>query len=277
MALERFRPEIWSALLLSSLKKSLVYAALTNRNYEGEIKAAGDTVRITSISRPIIKTYARNANISYEELTDAQRTLHVDQEKYFAFSVDDVDAAQARADVVPEAMSEAAYGLRDEVDQFVASHYTGVVAANNLGTRVVDAAADAYDALVDLGVRLDEANVSSEGRWVVVPPWFHGLMQKDERFTDMSASGKGTLTNGLVGTAANFRIHKSNNTPNPTDDHRVIIAGTNAAITFADQITKTEALRSEDRFADRVRGLEVYGAKLVRPDSLAILTADPTA
>ncbi|TDD25048.1 P22 coat protein - protein 5 domain protein [Actinomadura sp. KC06] len=276
MAIVRFRPEFWSALLLTSLKKSHVYAALCNRNYEGEIRAAGDTVRITSISRPTINTYARNTDISYEELTDAQRTLVVDQEKYWAFTLDDVDAAQARADVVPEAMSESAYGLRDVADQFVASLYTGVQAANALGTRIVDAAGEAYDTLVDLGVKLDEANVPAEGRWAVIPPWFHGLMQKDERFTDLSASGDRTLHNGLIGEAAGFRLHKSNNTPNPTADHRVVMAGVPQAITFAEQILKTEALRSEVRFADRVRGLHVYGAKLLRPDALATVVADPS-
>lgn len=277
MAITRFRPEIWSALLLSSLKKSHVYAMLCNRNYEGEIRAAGDTVRITSISRPTINPYARNTDISYEELTDAQRTLVVDQEKYWAFTLDDVDAAQARADVVPEAMEESAFGLRDAADQYVASFYTSVNAANQLGTRVIDAPGEAYDTLVDLGVKLDDANVPAEGRWVVVPPWYHGLMQKDNRFIDASASGSTEpLRNGFIGTAANFRIHKSNNTPNPTADHRVVIAGTNMAASFAEQLLKTEALRSEMRFADRVRGLHVYGAKLLRPDGWATVVADPS-
>src|SRR5687768_6686842 len=118
MAITRFRPEIWSALLLSSLKKAHVYVALCNRNWEGDIKAAGDTVRITSISRPTVNNYQRNTDIVYEELTDAQRTLVVDQEKYWAFTVDDIDQAQARASVMPEAMAESAYGVRDVSDQY---------------------------------------------------------------------------------------------------------------------------------------------------------------
>ncbi|WP_067470003.1 phage major capsid protein [Actinomadura macra] len=280
MAIIRFRPEFWSALLLTSLKRSHVYAALCNRNYEGEIRAAGDTVRITSISRPTVNTYSRNADISYEELTDAQRTLLVDQEKYWAFTLDDVDAAQARANVVPEAMNESAYALRDVADRYVASLYTGVASANRLdagAARVIDAAGEAYETLVDLGVKLDEADVPEEGRWTVVPPWFHGLLKKDQRFTDASASGTTeTLRNGRVGEAAGFVIHKSNNTPNPTSDNRVIMAGVPAAMSFAEQILKTEALRSEVRFADRVRGLHVYGAKLLRPDCLATVLADPS-
>jgi hypothetical protein len=281
MSITRFRPEIWAALLLSSLKKSLVYAALCNRDYEGDIKAAGDTVRITSISRPTVSSYGRNTDIVYEELTDAQRTLVVDQEKYWAFSVDDVDAAQARGNVVPEAMAEASYALRDVADQYVAAHYTSVPAANQLGTRVIvkeptGGQHTAYDTLVDLGVKLDEANVPEEGRWTVVPPTFHGLLQKDDRFTDLSASGEHVLANGKVGRAAGFDIHKSNNCPNPSADHRVVLAGTRFAATYAEQIVKTEALRSEVRFADRLRGMHVYGAKLLRPEGWVSCVFDPT-
>lgn len=278
MSVNRFIPEIWSALLLQSLKKTHVYASLCNRNYEGDIQAAGDTVRITSISRPTIKDYERNTDIEYEELTDAQRTLPIDQEKYWAFTLDDVDKAQARGDVTPTAMLESAYGLRDVADRFVAGLYTGVNSANNLGTRTPTTPGDAYDTLVDLGVKLDEADVPEDGRWVTVPPAFHGLLQKDPRFTSLADSGTtATLRNGLVGEAANFRIHKTNNAPRPTGNQRVITAGHPIAMTFAEQIVQTEAFRSQQRFADAVRGLHVYGGKLLRPEALAVVTHNPSA
>lgn len=280
MAITRFRPEIWSALLLSSLKKSLVYADLCNRNYEGEIAAAGDTVRITSISRPTINTYGRNQDIVYEELTDAQRTLVVDQEKYWAFSLDDVDAAQARGNVVPEAMTESAYGIRDVADQFVASLYTGVAANNAVDAgvaRAITTADLAYNSLVDIGVKLGEANVPDDGRWVVIPEWYHGLLLKSPNFINAEKAGTTeALRNGVVGRAAGFDIRKSNNTPNPAGDDNIVMAGTNGAISYAAQVTKTEALRSEVRFADRMRGLYVYGAKLVRPDGIVTLLASRT-
>lgn len=277
MAVTRFIPEIWSALLMQSLKKTHVYGALCNRNYEGEIQAAGDTVRITSISRPTVRDYERNTDISYEELTDAQRTLPIDQEKYWAFTLDDVDKAQARGDVTPTAMLEAAYGLRDVADRFVAGLYTGVVSGNNLGTRAPTSPGEAYDTLVDLGVKLDEADVPEDGRWVTLPPSFHGMLQKDQRFTSLADSGTtATLRNGLVGEAAGFSIHKTNNAPNPTSDHRVVTAGHPMAMTFAEQIVNTEAFRSQTRFADAVRGMHVYGAKLLRPEALAVVTYDPT-
>jgi N4-gp56 family major capsid protein len=280
MAIVRFRPEIWSALLLSSLKKAHVYAGLCNRDYEGEIKAAGDTVRVTSISRPTVNTYSRNTDISYEELDDAQRTLVVDQEKYWAFSVDDVDAAQAKGSVMGEAMEESGYAVNDTVDSYVASFYTQAQSANQLGTIAVPVANPEFfyeKILVPLGVKLDEANVPSTGRWCVIPPWLHGRAQLDDRFVDFSKSGTTrTLRAGEIGEAAGFTIFKSNNAPLVTGDDYAVMAGTNRAMTFASQITKTEALRSEVRFADRMRGLYVYGGKVMRPDGLATAVVSQT-
>ncbi|MEU6033979.1 P22 phage major capsid protein family protein [Actinomadura sp. NPDC047616] len=275
MAITRFRPQIWSALLATSLKKAHVYASLCNTDYEGEIRQAGDTVRITSISRPTIRTYGRNADINYEELTDAQRTLVVDQERYWAFSIDDVDAAQARGNVIPEAMNEAAYGLADVADTYIASLYTQAQAANVIPARDITTGDAAYEALVDLGVKLGEANVPNAGRWVVIPEWYHGQLLKNPNFinAEKAADGGAALRNGFIGRAAGFDIYKSNNAPNPAGKDYVVMAGTRAAITFAEQINRTEATRSELRFADRVRGLYVFGAKVIRPDALAVLTA----
>ncbi|KAB2344874.1 P22 phage major capsid protein family protein [Actinomadura rudentiformis] len=275
MAITRFRAEVWSALLATSLKKAHVYAALCNSDYEGEIAAAGDTVRITSISRPTIRTYGRNADIQYEELTDAQRTLVVDQEKYWAFSIDDLDAAQARGNVVPEAMSEAAHGLADVADTYVANLYTQAQAANVIPARTISSGDAAYESLVDLGVKLGEANVPNAGRWVVIPEWYHGQLLKSPNFinAEKAADGGAALRRGFIGQAAGFDIFKSNNAPNPAAADYVVMAGVRAAITYADQVNRTEALRSEARFGDRVRGLYNYGAKVIRPDALAVLTA----
>lgn len=283
MAITRFVPEIWSARLLVALRKNLVYGGPTvvNRDYEGEISEAGDTVRITSISDPTIADYVPNStSITPEELNDAQRTLLVDQSKYWAFKVDDVDARQAAGNVIPEAMSRGAYRLRDVVDQYIAGLYTGVASANDLGTIGVTSSSptDAYDlVLVPLKVALDEADVPTEGRYVVVPPWFHGRLLLDNRFINADASGSTEpLLNGFVGRASGFDIFMSNNTPNPTGDDNVVQAGTNAAISFAEQINKTEAYRPENSFSDAVKGLALYGAKLLRPDSIAIATASQT-
>lgn len=289
MSITRFRPEIWSANLLVSLRKSLVYAGpgIMNRDYEGDIANAGDTVRITSISDPTIGTYSANTtSVAPEELTDAQRTLVVDQAKYFSFYVDDVDARQAAGNVIPEAMSRAAYKLADVIDQYVASFYTGAQTANVLGSTGSPIAAGPtadttktafYDlVLVPLRTKLSRANVPTQGRYVVISPEAHARLLLDSRFIKVNESGTDTgLRNGMVGRAAGFDILESNNVPNPTGNVHVVQAGVNSAISFAEQINKTEAYRPEAKFADAVKGLALYGAKLLRPDSIAVAYVDP--
>lgn len=283
MSITRFRPEIWSANLLVALRKKLVYAGpgVVNRDYEGDIQAAGDTVRITSIGDPTIGTYSPNSTtITPEELTDAQRTLVVDQAKYFAFFVDDVDARQAKGNVIPEAMRRAAYKLADVVDQYIVALYTGVQAANQLGTVAVPTATpvDFYDkVLVPLKVKLDEANVPTEGRYCVIPPWLHGRALRDDRFVRVDASGTSeALRNGQVGRAAGFDIMLSNNAPLVTGDDYLVLAGVDMAISYAEQINKTEAYRPEAKFADAVKGLMLFGAKLVRPEAVATAIVSQT-
>ena len=282
MAITNFIPEVWSAQLLSSLKKSLVYAgpSVVNRDYEGEIRDSGDTVRITSISRPTIGTYAKNSTtITPENLTDAQRSLLIDQAKYFAFEVDDIDMRQARdgGRLMAEAAQEAAYGLADVADQYVASLYTGVDAGNALGTVSVTTADIAVTQLVALKVKLDNASVPQAGRFVVVPPWYHGLLLRDDRFVRVDASGTSeALRNGQVGRAFGFDVLLSNNAPNVTGDDWLVLAGYPGAISFAEQIVKTEAYRPENAFSDALKGLHVYGSKLVRPTGIATLVASIT-
>lgn len=281
MAITAFIPEVWSARLLTSLKKAHVYAqpGIVNRDYEGEIRNAGDTVRITSIGRPTIGTYTRNTDMGApEELTDAQRSLLIDQQKFFNFQVDDIDQAQAAGGVLPEALNEAAYGLRDLADQYVAALYSGADAANALGTVSVTSADLAYTTLVSLSVKLDEANVPTEGRWVILPPWYHGLLLQNANFinAEKSADGGMALRNGFIGQAAGFSLYKSNNAPLVTGDDYAVMAGVPAAISYAEQIVSVEAYRPEQRFADAVKGLHVYGAKLVRPNCIATVVASKT-
>lgn len=287
MAIDRFIPEIWAAQLLTALEKNLVFAqpGIVNRDYEGEISQSGDTVRITSISDPTIGNYVPNTTvITPENLTDAQRTLVIDQSKYFAFEVDDVEKRQAKGDVMPEAMRRAAYKLRDIVDQYIAAFYTQVPTANrvNSGSAVAVTAADPTsvydDVLVPLSVKLDEANVPSEGRWVVLPPWMHGRALSDDRFIRADASGTTSgLRNAVVGSAAGFDVLKSNNVPLVTgDDYAVLAGGGNMAISYAEQINKVEAYRPESSFSDAVKGLHLWGAKVIRPEGLAYALASQT-
>lgn len=282
MAINSFIPEVWSTSLLESLKKTLVYGGITNRDYEGEISQSGDTVRITSISRPTVGTYTPGSTtITPEQLVDAQRTLVIDQCKYWAFEVDDVDARQAAGDLIGPATREAAFALADVVDQYIAGLYTGIQSANAITTPVTVTGESTEewtrvwdDILVPLAVLLDEANVPREGRFAVIPPWLQGGLIRDDRFVRLDASGSPeALRNGQVGRAAGFDILLSNNCPVPSANQSVVIAGNTTAITFAEQIAKVEAYRPESSFSDAVKGLALYGAKLVRPDSLAYAIA----
>ena len=275
-----FIPEVWSAKMLVSLKKALVYGqpGVVNRDYEGEISGQGDTVRIRSISRPTIGTYTKNSTtITPETLTDAQRALYIDQSKYFAFELDDIDAAQSVGGELEGALQEAVYGLRDVADQYVAALYTGAQAANQIGTVSVTTAALAYTQLRKLKVKLDEANVPMEGRYCVVPPWYEGLLLEEDKFVRVDASGTSEgLRNGQIGRALGFNVLASNNAPLVTGDDYAVIAGHPSAISFAEQIASIETYRPESAFSDALKGLHVYGAKLVRPDAIATVVASIT-
>ncbi|MFJ2568954.1 P22 phage major capsid protein family protein [Streptomyces halstedii] len=278
MSIANFKPEIWSAQLLTALRSSLVYAQpqLVNRNYEGEISSRGQSVHITTIGDPTIFDYDAGDTLDYEDVETAGTDLVIDQGKAFAFKLDDVDKAQALVNPMSQMAQNAAYGLRDKADAYVASLYTGAAAANTVGSTgapvSLSAAMDAYDkVLVPLRTRLDRANVPTEGRYFVGSPEFEGALLRDDRFVRVDASGTDqALRNGMVGRAAGFDILKSNNTPNPTGSVQVLQAGYPGAITYAEQILETEALRLQNTIADAIRGLHVYGAKLLRPTGVAV-------
>ncbi len=280
MSVTNFIPTIWSARLLRHLDKKHVYASLLNRDYEGEIKNFGDTVKINQIGDVEIKDYVKSTDIEApDELSGDQLTLTIDQAKYFNFGIDDVDAAQVNPKLMDKAMMRAAYGMNDVTDRFAANLlYVGVAAGNILGsdaTPIVPTAKDAYDALVDLATLLTEANVPMEGRWVVIPAWYHGLLLKDDRFVGNGTDyNKAILEGGEVGVAAGLSVNLSNNVPNTTGTKYKIIAGTNEAGSYAEQILKTEAYRPEKRFSDAVKGLHVYGAKVLQPKCIAVMTAN---
>lgn len=283
MAVTNFIPTIWSARILQNLHKSLVFGqpGVINRDYEGEISDVGDSVRINAIGPISVGSYTKNANISDpQELTGGQATLIIDQAKYFNFQVDDIDKAQTKPKVIDEAMREAGYALKDTLDQYIAGLWTDIATDNHIGTNAapksdLNTAANAYAYLLQLGTKLDEANIPSDGRWVIIPPWFKEVLLLDTRFINPGTpQGEERLANAVVGRAAGFTLLQSNNVYNTSNDNYKIIAGHSMAWTLAEQIVKTEAYRMEKRFADAVKGLHVYGAKVVRPDALALLHAD---
>ena len=281
MSLNNFIPEVWSARLLQNLHKNLIYGqeGVINRDYQGEIGQYGDTVKINSIGTVTVGDYTKNNNTGAPEtLTDAQTTLLIDQSKFFNFQIDDIDAAQQRPKVMDEAMREAAFALRNVADQYIGDLFTDIANDNIIGSDAnpeTPSASDAYECLVDLAVKLDEANVPEDGRWVVIPPWFEGLMLKDDRFVKAGVMpSESRLINGTVGQAAGFTVLKSNNVPNVSGEKYKIIAGHRIGWSYAEQIVSVEGFRPEQRFADAMKGLHVYGAKIVRPSALSLLVAN---
>jgi hypothetical protein len=216
VAITNFQPEIWAAQLLSVLEKALVYAGApcVNRDYEGDIAQSGDTVHITSIADPTISTYSKDTDLTVQVLTDADRTMLIDQAKAFAFEIDDIDMRQVKnsGGLMSEAANRAAFGLADVADQFVASKMLGA-ASNALGVVDATTATNVYDLLiVPAGVKLSQNNVPKQGRFLVVDPATYGKLLLDSRFIKVNEAGENDgLRNGVVGRAGGFTILESNN------------------------------------------------------------------
>lgn len=277
MSVARFIPTIWSARLLQNLNKSLIYGqpGVVNKDFEGEIREAGDRVYIHGIGEVAISDYTRDTTtINYQLLTDSRQELLIDQSKYFAFRVDDLDIAQQKPKVIDGASQQASYNLAEVADRYLAGFYTaaGTVQDNGAGAAVQLTAANVYQQLVRASVTLDEKNVPDTGRYAIVPPWVAGLLLDNDRF--LSASGDSVL-NGQIGSVAGFSVLKSNNVPSTGTTSVVhhITCGHNMAISYAEQIAKTEGIRLQNSFADAVRGLHLYGARVVKPEALLVIRA----
>jgi N4-gp56 family major capsid protein len=273
MPITNMIPQVWSARILGKLEKRLVYAqpAVVRRDFEGEIRADGDRVHFHSFNDLTIGTYVKDSTVlAYENLTDSRVTLIIDQSKFFAFRVDDVNAAQMRPKIIDAAADRASYQLAQVADAYVASLYTGASASNpdNIIEVTTPSAANIYGKFVALAQRMDENNLPSEGRYAVIPPWILGLLRQDNTFVTQAQPS--VVLNGQVGQVAGLNLLVSNNVPvtgAPLDDYH-IMGGVAQAIGYAEQIVNLEGLRLEGSFADGVRGLHLYGAKVLAPDML---------
>ena len=279
MALEDFIPEIWSARLLKHLDEDLVFKQLVNTDYEGEIRNVGDTVRVNRIGDIIVGSYTTDGEIGApQQLSGEQLVLTIDQFRYFNFYVDDVDSAQQNPKIMDKAMSRAAFALAREVDKYIAGLYThaGVKLDNDgagyqVGTGTGNK--NPYDLVVDIVEQMDTHNIPGADRWLVIPPWFHAALLKSEEYKLAFQDYK---TTGEIPTIAGIQILMSNNLPTKKISNvnfSVLLAGTNMAISFAQQLNKVEAYRPEKRFADAVKGLLLFGAKVFYPESLVSIVA----
>lgn len=303
MSLQHFIPEIWSGQLLTQLQKTLVYGALFNTDYEGEIRDMGDTVRINAFGDISIYSYAKDTAINApQSLSDAQTTLTISQAKYYNFAIDDVDKAQQNPKIMGQAMLWAAYRMKDTMDQYYAGFYTDAPSANLIGTSSgfvtpdkptydkIGGGTNLYDYLVLLGQKLDESLTPEQGRWCVIPPWGKSLLVQDPRFTSFNtATARETIStgnldgtvredasDGYIGMIDSMRIYKSVNAPHLggttgiAGSQDVFIAGHSMALTKAEGVNQVEAFRPPDKFSDAVKGLCLYGAKTVRPAQIAV-------
>ena len=277
MALDDTIRQVWARALLRNLQKNLVFGqpGVINRNYEGEVREWGDRVHIQAIGAVNVIAYTKNTDLSaLQVLDDSKQTLTIDQQDAFNVFLDDIDRVQANPGLAAELSEEAAYALADDTDEFLAALMVAGATATPVTAGAMTTASNAYDALVDAGVSLDEANIPSANRFAVIPPWFHGIILKDDRFVASGTPATDSrLRTGVVGQAAGFTLLKSNNVPQNESDEASIVCGVPAATTFADQISKTESIRNDKRFGDNVRGLHVYGGKVIRPTGLCVVTA----
>lgn len=273
--LHNFIPEFWSKKLAPKFDDAGVMMKCVNRNYEGEIKNAGDKVHIQGIGDITVNSYTSDA-ITYQDLTSDQRDLEIDQKKYFAFAVPDIEKVQANVELVDKYTAKAKKAIELAKDTFLLSKRTDVASANILSD-VSPTASNIYDTFVDLRTVLREANaINQAGKaengkrpWVVVNPQIEKLIILSDEFTSRSTSATDKLIrDGAIFEYAGFDVFSATNLKKASGKIE-ILAGVDEAITYASQITKIEALRDKDHFQDLVRGLYVYGAKTVNNTLLA--------
>ena len=289
----KFIPQIWSGKLVEKFYDATVFGEIANTDYEGEIKNQGDTVHIRTTPTLTIRDYEIGGSLNYENPTNPSVELQIDKGKYFAFQVDDVDEYQADIDIMDDWAGDGGEQMKIAVDTEILAYVpTGVSADNagatagvksgsyNLGASgswVSLSKANILDYLVDLGSVLDEQNVPETGRWVVLPAWACGMIKKSD-LKDASLAGdtQSIMRNGRVGMIDRFMIYMSNNLDITTDGATAvtnIIAGHKVGLTFAAQMTKMETLPNPNSFGQLVRGLNIYGRKVVEGKYLTHLYA----
>lgn len=284
-SLTNFIPEIWSREILRNYDNTTVMKGLVNTKYEGEIKAFGDVVQIRSFGDVTIKAYTKQMTLVMENLSPSIDTLTIDQAKYFAFEVDDLEQAQMDIDAISGYTARAAVAINAAVDSaLIAKLYTDVDSGNVIGSDASLknlATEDIYDHIVDLSTKLNNANMPTTGRSLVVPPAVLGVMLKNDLLVQANTSGDGgaKLRNGFIGhTVAGFDVYQSSNLVSVANSSSTllpnvynVIALVPDALTFASQVAKVEAIRPADRFTTVVRGLFLYGYATLVDHGIAVL------
>ena len=290
-----FLPKVYSKQVLNFFRKSSVAEAITNTDYAGEIAAYGDSVRIIKEPEITVYQYERGADVTKTALTDQEVTLVIDTANAFKFIVDDIETNMSHVNFRDVATSSAAYALRDAFDTgVIATMFAGVSASSPnhiLGSdSATDLAAGTFDGTGNLDIGfgssehdpidvlsrmarlLDEQNVPEEGRWFLASPEFYEiLVQSSSKLLSVDYNaGQGSIRNGLVssGKLRGFDMYKTNNIAATSSAAGKCLAGHMSSTATAQTITSTEVIRDPDSFGDIVRGLHVYGSKVLRGDAM---------
>ena len=290
-----FLPAVYSKKVLNFFRKSSVVEGITNTDYAGEITAYGDTVRIIKEPEITVYQYERGQDVTATKLTDQEINLVVDTANAFKFIVDDIETSMSHVNFKEVASSSAAYALRDTYDQGVlVTMFAGVSASSpnhilgsdnatdlaagtfdgtgNLDIGFASGEHDPIDVLSHMARLLDEANVPEEGRWFLANPEFYEqLVQTSSKLMSVDFNaGQGSIRNGLVssGKLRGFDMYKTNNIAATSNAAGKCLAGHMSSTCTAQTIVNTEVIRDPDSFGDIVRGLHVYGSKVLRPEAL---------
>ena len=290
-----FLPSVYSKKVLNFFRKSSVVEGITNTDYAGEITAYGDTVRIIKEPEITVYQYERGQDVTATKLTDQEINLVVDTANAFKFIVDDIETSMSHVNFKEVASSSAAYALRDAYDQGVlVTMFSGVSASSpnhilgsdnatdlaagtfdgtgNLDIGFASGEHDPIDVLSHMARLLDEANVPEEGRWFLANPEFYEqLVQTSSKLMSVDFNaGQGSIRNGLVssGKLRGFDMYKTNNIAATSNAAGKCLAGHMSSTCTAQTIVNTEVIRDPDSFGDIVRGLHVYGSKVLRPEAL---------
>ena len=278
-----FVPEIWSKKLQTRFYSTTVLSDITNNDYEGEIRNAGDKVNIRIPPAITVADYdPMSPSITYEALGENVLELLVDKAKSYAFKVDDVLGAQSDINLINEATQDAAEKMKIAIDtQVLAAMSTAATTSINLtdiGSDTTVTKNNVLDLILRAGQELDELSVPETGRWIVLPPSaITALKSSDLKDASLAGDAQSILRNGRVGQIDRFTVYSSNLLPSNASSEKVAVAGTKAFMSFASQFVKTETIRLESQFGDGVRGLQVYGFKAIHPDAGVAITLGDNA
>lgn len=271
MAISNFIPTIWSENLYTQLDRQYIAVNHCNRDFEGDIKEKGSVVNIVGVGTVNVFDYTKDTDMSAPQaLSDNIRSLTVNQAKAFNFQIDDIDRAQCTPKLMNEAMKVAASALANTADQYVFSLY------GNAGTTITENATTKDNILshiIDARTALFTKNVSDASDIVIeVSPQIAALILKAK--IALSTDNGEQLENGCIGSVGGCKIFVSNNIGNAVVSdvtYHKCLARTKRAIAFAEQLSEISAYRPEKRFADAVKGLHLYGAKVVYPNEMVLL------